>query len=122
MPRSGSVMTPAARLASHRSARRPDESDSRAERQGGVKPEVAAALKALQAEGYSFRLLPGSVEIEVGRLRVTHPGESGKGPVHGHGTRIELDGHSISHLTQSFTLEVPCDDAIAFKITIAGVA
>lgn len=81
--------------------------------------KVTEALKTLQAEGISFKMLPDAVEIEVGRIRVTHPGP---GPCGSQAITISIDGNEVQNMLSEFELRAAVEEAITFTVKFGGFA
>lgn len=86
---------------------------------GANTEKIMAALRVLQEEGLSFRFFPEAVEIDAGRLRVSHPGP---GPCSSKGIRITIDGNEIQNMLSEFELRAAAKEAITFTVKLGGFA
>lgn len=81
--------------------------------------KFAQALRLLQEEGASFRLIPDGVEILVGRLQVTH---EGPGPCSSRGITVAIDGNHIETMLSEIEIRAAVNEIISFTVKLRGIA
>lgn len=84
-----------------------------------MKAEVANALRVLQAEGFSLRMLPDAIELQIGRVSITHPGP---GPCSSTRIKITIDGNEIQNMLREIEVRAAVEEAVSMKIVLGGFA